>query len=185
MQSIHSATTTAKPHGRIAKILHWSTALLLLFAYIENGDVTNALHDPAAMRMESWLGIGIAAIFALRFLWMRYANNGASRLPETTPPTERRLATWAHYSLYGAIFAIVATGLLIPAAQTFGTADLVDAAGGLHEFTTNTTLFLIAAHVLAALWHKLLRQDLIWESMGTPWWQPPAGWFAKLRKRHK
>jgi cytochrome b561 len=183
MQTAQAHPAPAKPHGVIAKILHWSTALLLLFAYIENGDVTNALRDPAAMRMESLLGIGIAAIFALRFFWMRYGNNGASRLPDTTPMTERRLATWAHYSLYGAVFAIVATGLLIPAAQAMGSPFLVDAAGGLHEFTTNTTLFLIAAHVLAALWHKVVRQDQIWESMGTPWWQPPARWFAKLRKQ--
>jgi cytochrome b561 len=173
--------TPAKPHGRIAKILHWSTALLLLFAYIENGDVTNALRDPAAMRMESLLGVGIAVIFALRFLWMRYGNNGASRLPDSTPTAERRLAAWAHYSLYAAVFAIVATGLLIPAAQTLGSPNLVSAAGDLHEFVTNTTLFLIGAHVLAALWHKVMRQDQIWESMGTPWWQPKAGWLAKLR----
>lgn len=36
----------ALPHGAVAKILHWSTAPLLLFADIDNGDFTNALRDP-------------------------------------------------------------------------------------------------------------------------------------------
>ena len=50
------AREPARPHGRVAKFLHWATAGLLLFAYIDNGDVSNALNDPAAMRMEAYLG---------------------------------------------------------------------------------------------------------------------------------
>ena len=43
-------TDRAGSHGGVAKFLHWSTTALLLFAYIDNGDFTNALRDPAAMR---------------------------------------------------------------------------------------------------------------------------------------
>ena len=84
----------AQPHGRIAKVLHWATAALLLFAFIDNGDVTNAMNNPAAMRMEAYLGLGIVAVFALRLVWMRRFNAGASRLPASAPPWERR--AWRH-----------------------------------------------------------------------------------------
>ena len=170
------AREPARPHGRVAKFLHWATAGLLLFAYIDNGDVTNALNDPAAMRMEAWLGLGVLAVFALRFYWMRRWNNGASRLPHTASLWERRLAGLAHYSMYLCVVAIVFTGLLIPAAQSYGGRFAVNAARDLHEFVTGATLFLIGAHVAAALWHKVVRRDGIWESMGMPWLQRIPLW---------
>ena len=165
----------AQPHGRIAKVLHWATAALLLFAFIDNGDVTNAMNNPAAMRMEAYLGLGIVAVFALRLVWMRRFNAGASRLPASAPPWERRMAGLAHYSMYICVLAIVLSGLLIPAAQSYG-GGAVNVARDLHEFVANTTLFLIGAHIAAALWHKLVRKDGVWESIGTPWWQGLTFW---------
>jgi cytochrome b561 len=170
-----------RPHGLVAKVLHWGTAGLLLFAYIQNGDVTNALRDPAAMRMEALLGLGIVAVFALRFLWMQRWNGGATRLPASAPWWEQRLSRLAHYSLYLCVLAIVASGLLIAGAQSWGSPFLVDAASGVHEFIAGTTLFVIGGHVAAALWHKLVRRDGVWESIGTPWWVPRLGWFKRGR----
>ena len=160
----------------VAKCLHWGTALLLLFAYIANGDVTNALRDPAAMRMEAWLGLAILVIFAARYLWMHKYNAGVSRLPDAAPKWEHLVSRAAHHSLYLCVAAIVATGLLIWAAQSYGSDWMVNDARDIHEFFTNTTLFVIGAHVIAAFWHKLVRRDGIWEAIGTPWWQPKAGW---------
>jgi cytochrome b561 len=171
----------AKPHGVVAKILHWATAGLLLFAYVANGDVTNALRDPAAMRMEAMLGLGIVAVFGLRLLWMARFNGGATRLPGSAPKWEHRASRLAHHAMYLCVAAIVATGLLIPAALAWATPFWVDVARDVHEFMTNLTLFVIGAHVAAALWHKLVRRDGIWESIGTPWWQPKAGWFRRWR----
>jgi cytochrome b561 len=169
----------SRAHGRVAKILHWSTTALLLFAYIANGDVTNALRDPAAMRMEAYFGLGILAVFAARFVWMQRFNGGASRLSEAAPVWEHRLSRLAHHSIYLCVAAIVITGLLIPAALAWGTPPWVDAAREVHEFVANLTLVIIGAHVAAALWHKLVRRDGVWESIGTPWWQPKRGWMAR------
>ncbi len=140
-----------KLHGMVAKILHWATMGLLLFAYIDNGDVTNALRSPASMRMEAYLGLAVAAVFALRFVWMQRCNRGASRLPATAPVWEHRVSRLAHYSLYLSVLAIVATGLLIPAPQSWGGSAMIRSAVDLHEFVTSATLALIAAHVVAAL----------------------------------
>ena len=174
-----AATAAIKPHGIVAKTLHWGTMLLLLFAYIDNGDVTNALRNPASMRMEAYLGLGVAAVFALRFVWMQRFNRGASRLPTAAPMWEHWASRLAHYSLYLSVLAIVATGLLIPAAQNWGGPALTRNAVDLHEFVTSATLVLIGAHIVAALWHKLVRRDGVWESIGTPWWQPKITWLRK------
>ncbi len=172
-------TPRSRPHGLVAKGLHWGTAVLLLYAYIENGDVTNALRDPSAMRMEAWLGLGIVGAFAARFLWMHRWNGGATRLPASAPVWEHRVSRLAHVSLYLCVLAIVVSGLMIAGAQSLGSPLLVDAAGGLHEFIAGGTLAVIGGHVAAALWHKLVRRDGVWEAMGTPWWVPSLAWLRR------
>lgn len=176
-QPINDGIAVPKPHGIIAKLLHWGTAGLLLYAFIQNGDATNALRDPAAIWMEAWLGLGVVAAFTLRFVWMEWFNGGASRLPKTAPGWEQKLSRLAHYSLYLCVAAIVATGLLIAAALAWATPFRVDAARDVHEFVAKGTLFLIGADAAVALWHKLVRRDGVWESIGTPWWQPRTRWF--------
>ncbi len=169
-QAVTDDASGARPHGLVAKVLHWGTAGLLLFAYLDNGDVTNALRDPSAMRMEAWLGLGIVAVFAARFAWMQRWNGGSTRLPSSAPWWEHRLSRLAHHSLYLCVAAIVGSGLLIWRAQSFGGGGLVRTAADLHEFIAGATLFVIGGHVAAALWHKLVRRDRVWESIGTPWW---------------
>jgi cytochrome b561 len=180
-EAVTDDASRSRPHGLVAKALHWGTAGLLLFAYIDNGDVTGALRDPASMRFEALVGLGVVAAFAARFLWMQRWNGGATRLPASAPWWEQRLSRLAHHSLYLCVAAIVASGLLIWGAQSFAGSGLVRAAADLHEFITGATLFVIGGHIAAALWHKLVRRDGVWESIGTPWWQPRSGWSRKVR----
>ncbi len=176
-----AAALQLRPHGRVAKFLHWSTTALLLFAYIDNGDFTDALRSPAAMRMEAFLGLGVLAAFALRFVWMHRFNQGATRLPASAPAWEQALSRLAHFSIYLCVVAIVATGLLIMAAQNFAGSQGINLARDIHEFFTNLTLIVIGGHIAAALWHKLMRRDGVWEAMGTPWWKPKSGWFGRAK----
>jgi cytochrome b561 len=175
------AAIPSRPHGKVAKILHWSTTALLLFAYIDNGDFTNALSDPSAMRMEAYLGLGVLAAFALRLVWMHRFNQGASRLPASAPVWEHKVSRLAHFSIYLCVLAIVTSGLMIMAAQNIAGGQWVGVARDTHEVFTNLTLFVIGAHIAAALWHKVLRRDGVWEAMGTPWWQPKNGWLGRAK----
>jgi cytochrome b561 len=179
--AITEDSSRSGPHGVVAKVLHWGTAGLLLFAYIDNGDVTNALRDPASMRFEAVVGLGVVAAFAARFVWMQRWNGGSTRLPASAPWWEHRLSRLAHHSLYLCVSAIVASGLLIWGAQSFGGGGLVRAAADLHEFITGATLFVIGGHVAAALWHKIVRRDGVWESIGTPAGWPSLGWLRRVR----
>ncbi len=171
----------AAAHGVVAKLLHWGTAALLLFAFVDNGDVTNALRDPSAMRFEAIVGAIVAAAFAARFCWMQRLNDGPSRLPASAPRWEHLISRLAHHSMYLCVLATVASGLMICGAQTVGGGALVGAASGLHEFVAGATLAVIGAHVAAALWHKLIRRDGVWESMGTPRRLPVFGWLRRAR----
>jgi cytochrome b561 len=168
----------ARLHGWVAKLLLWSTAALLLFAY--NADVTNALRGPAAMAFEARVGIVVRVAFALRYAWMHLFNGGASRLPAAAPGWEHWVSRLSHHSLYLCVAAIVATGLLIPFAQSHAP-NLIRAASDLYEFVTGLTPWIIGAHVAAALWHKLVRRDGDWEAIGTPrwsWLRLPGSWLA-------
>ena len=196
-----STQQTAK-HGIVARIFHWLTPLLLAYGFFRNGNVTGALTDPAAMTREIWFGVAVLAVFALRFIWMHGFNGGASRLPADAPKWERRGSKFGHLALYGFVAAIVLTGFSIPLAQTTGNAAMVDAASGFHEGITNVGVAFLGLHIAAALWHKLARNDGIWESIGTPGFEPRRfaafrnfegwttrrlvprldGWYARIRK---
>ncbi len=157
---------TANIHGRTARMLHWSTAGILLYGYIRNAEVTNALNDPEAMTREVWFAIALGVLFAARFVWMEFFNGGASRLPEHAPRWEHVLSRFAHYAIYVGVAAIILTGLGIAFFAT-GASLMLTIMTGLHEFATGATALLIFAHIAGALWHKIIRRDGVWESMGS------------------
>ena len=165
---IDKTDTTTSRHGLVARILHWTTPLLLLYAYIRNGDVTGALNDSAAMNREIQFGIAVFAIFATRYFWMHMFNGGASRVSPQAPRLERWLSTLGHNGLYADVAAIISTGLMIPVVQAQGNAFALQGIVDVHVFFADVMLFLMGGHVLAALWHKIFRNDGIWESIGAP-----------------
>ncbi len=158
-------TNKANAHGLSARMLHWSTAGILLYGYIRNAEVTNALNDPEAMTREVWFAIALGVLFAARFVWMEFFNGGASRLPAHAPRWEHVLSRFAHYGIYVGVAAIILTGLGI-AYFASGAPTSLAIMLGLHEFATAVTALLIFTHIAGALWHKFVRRDGVWESMG-------------------
>ena len=105
------AKLMAKPHGAVAKALHWGTAGMLLYAYIRNGDVTGALDSPSAMNREIMFGLAAGALFAGRFFWMRDLNGGPSRLPSDAPRWEHLASKLILAAAPG--FAVAAIGITL------------------------------------------------------------------------
>ena len=97
---------------------------------------------------------------------MRWIN-GATRLPSSAPKWERTLSKVAHYGIYAGVAMIVFSGLAI--AYGYATPALggvfVSIVTEFHELSLAITAILLLAHVIGALWHKLVRKDGIWESM--------------------
>src|SRR5260370_27922040 len=83
---------SAAPHGSATRAFHWFGGVLLAYAFIENGEATRVLFNPAAMRRDVILGAVIALVFVARPIWV-YFFLGGSRLPLDSPRWEKAI-TW-------------------------------------------------------------------------------------------
>ncbi len=149
-------------HGRIARLFHWGTALVLGYGYVQNGDVTNALASAEAMRIEVLFGALVAALFAGRYFWMRRV--GHTRLPVSAPKWEAWASRVAHRAIYVGVAGIVLSGWAI-AVVANGDPALLELVSDIHIVIANLTGLLIIVHILAAFWHKIVRKDGVFESM--------------------
>jgi cytochrome b561 len=165
----------AAPHGYATRAFHWLGGALLAYAFIENGEATRVLFNPAAMRRDVILGAIIAAVFVARPIWV-YAFRGGSRLPIDAPRWEKTVTWISQSSMYGLLAAVLASGFLIaylaPESHIFRArrrirtdnpllADVIRFHVGVSDFL----LLLIYAHIAFAFWHWFFREDGLWESM--------------------
>lgn len=166
---------SAAPHGPATRAFHWFGAVLLAYAFIENGEATRVLFNSAAMRRDVILGAIIALLFLARPIWI-YLFRGGSRLPADAPRWEKTLTSISQFSIYGSLAAVLASGFAIaylaPESHVFRARrrirtdnPLLSGVIRFHVGVSDFLLFLIYAHIAYALWHWLFREDGLWESM--------------------
>lgn len=166
---------TAAPHGYATRAFHWLGGALLAYAFIENGEATRVLFNPAAMRRDVILGAIIGLVFLARPIWV-YLFRGGSRLPADAPRWEKALTSISQFSIYGSLVAVLASGFLIaylaPESHIFRARRRIRTDNPLlagtirfHVGVSDFLLFLIYAHIAFALWHWFFREDGLWESM--------------------
>jgi cytochrome b561 len=166
---------SAAPHGPATRAFHWFGAVLLAYAFIENGEATRVLFNSAAMRRDVILGAMIALLFVARPIWI-YLFRGGSRLPADAPRWEKDLTSISQFFIYGSLAAVLASGFVIaylaPESHIFRARrrirtdnPLLSGTIRFHVGVSNFLLFLIYAHIAYALWHWLFREDGLWESM--------------------
>lgn len=190
-----SLRNTADNYGLIAKCLHWATALLFLGSYVSvyyrhwfTEDKTP--ENWTALQLHLSIGVTIGVVVALRILW-RLANP----VPNLEPGTklEHRLAHAAHYALYAIMIILPITGYLgtkvdteyfflfdIPMFEStslFGSViregmgityeDFEAPLDFIHKEILGKWLawILILGHVLAALYHHLVKSDRTLQKM--------------------
>ena len=159
-------TTHAKSHGLISKGFHWLTAGLLGYGYATGLEDVSELMDPAMFRFEITFALILGAAFLARLLWFKGVA-GSTRLPQSAPRWEHGISRHVHHGLYGSVFAIVASGLLIALGYAVPILSglFLTAMIGLHEVVLSLTVVLFLAHLGGALWHKFVRRDGVLESM--------------------
>ncbi|MFA6922048.1 MAG: cytochrome b [Gallionella sp.] len=161
--------------------LHW-LMVLPMFAVFPLGLYMHELKlSPAKLQLYSyhkWIGITLLMLAVLRVLW---------RLTHTPPPLPDSIARWqkiasstVHHMLYVLLLIVPLSGWLMSSAkgvQTvwFGVLPLPDlvtrdkALGHLlenvHESLNYLLLLLVAAHIAAALKHKLIDRDEVMARM--------------------
>ncbi len=170
----HSGRTAA-PHGYATRAFHWFGGALLTYAFIENGEATRVLFNPAAMRRDVILGAAIALVFLVRPVWV-YFFRGGSRLPTDALRWEKAVTAISQFSIYASLAAVLTSGFLIaylaPESHIFRARrrirtdnPLLSGAIRFHAGISDFLLLLIYAHIAFAFWHWFFREDGLWESM--------------------
>lgn len=162
-----------------AIFLHWLMAPLILAVFALGFYMSDLKLSPLKLQLFSyhkWAGITLLTLAALRIVWrMAYAP------PPLLIARWQRLASgMLHLALYVLLLLVPVTGWLMSSAKGFQTVlfgilplpDLVakDKALGLllqnmHQMLNYLLLALIAGHIAAALWHKLIARDDVMSRM--------------------
>ena len=176
------APASAAParYNAVARALHWSVALLVLFQYpltIYMDEFVEPFSEAQfqAVNLHKTVGVCVLLLVALRLVW-RFVSPPPP-LPAAMPAWEKAAAHAGHAALYFLLFAQPLVGLLHGFVSGFPTvlffsftlpsplaADkaLTGLFGMLHFYFAWAFLALIAVHVAAALRHHfLLRDDVL------------------------
>ena len=91
-------------------------------------------------------------------------------MPTDTPKLQNIAAKTVHYGMYICLAAIPISGLMIALVfwLDYKSGFLIETIVGIHEFLITLFYWLIAAHVLGALYHRLIK-DGVWSSMVPIW----------------
>lgn len=159
--------------------LHWIVALLIFMALIAGTLVFSHMPttDPnkvIALRIHVIMGVGIGALMLIRLITRQRTAHPA---PASTGfPLADRLAPLAHGALYTLVFLMVASGLTLSVQSGLGNALFADAAmpADFHDYAPRAVhgliawllILTIALHILAALYHTLVRRDGLMRRMG-------------------
>ncbi len=160
--------------GAIARMLHWSMAVLIL-GQIALGFIAHEMpRSPLKLDLMVWhksIGVCLLLMILFRFMW-RLANQPPSALEQ--PRWEKIVSRLAHWSLYGLMCLVPLTGWLMNSAKNiplkiFWLFPLPSIMGPdreignrleeWHELAAWTLLVLAALHAAVALWHHFVRKD--------------------------
>jgi hypothetical protein len=175
-RSVHSFRSLRWLNGGV----HWIGAVVLVYAFISNGETTRAMINPVAMRGEVQLGLVVGFIFLIRFMWVqtRRAGSGrwvgsAVRMPQSKI---RRITDWG---IYLGVAASVVSGLLIaylrpgveliPEIRGFTTSSpALNATIDAHAIISDALEWLCGFHAVYALWYWLVKRTL-WGRIAGAW----------------
>lgn len=153
-------------------VLHWLSALLILGALL--GGTFNMANVPnsdpaklATLRMHMIVGIAILLLIGLRLV-VRARKAMPQRL-DSGGPVLNRIASGTHHALYLLVIAMALSGLALAAASGLGAALFAGAplpesfhgfgARAAHGLLAKLLMLLIGLHVVAALWHAVVKRD--------------------------
>ena len=173
-----SGARSAERYGLPARVLHWLVALAIPFQiYLGWAAEFASTRETefSLIRFHYQVGVTLAALMVLRLTWRKAV--GAPAPPVGEPAWRHRLASLTHWTLYGLLFLLPASGYVIwvwmeAPMDVFGLFDLPrlftppaeDETGRaiawyVHYWTGWTLIGLVCLHVGAAIWHEFVRRD--------------------------
>jgi cytochrome b561 len=167
------------PYTRLARALHWITAVLLLLLFGLGISMTRWVADEQKVRVYSWhewAGITVFGLTALRLAW----RLGHPAPPIDVPAWEKRTAAAVYVALYALLIAQPIVGWLMSTAFGFPVVylgvvplpapvgedrELAEQLEGVHVTLAIALAALFALHVSGVLYHHLIRRDAVLSRM--------------------
>lgn len=175
--------------------VHWISAVVLVYAFISNGETTHALINPAAMRGEVKLGLIVGGIFLIRFIWVQATRSGGGRWvgPAVRIP-QSKIRCVTDSGIYLGVAASVVSGILIaylrpgavliPESRGFTTGSAaLNAVIDAHAFVSNALEWLCGFHAVYSLWHWLIKRTQ-WSRMAVAWLERAASATGRVAAMH-
>jgi cytochrome b561 len=161
--------STRDHYGAIAASIHWVSTLAIILL-LASGLVLDTMEGEEArtlLRVHVPLGIAVAVLTLVRIVWWLAFDKHPSP-PADLSPAQKWASRLVHLGLYGAIIVMVVSG--IGMVVLTGALPDIFSAGALPEFSEappaplhglmgRLLLVLAAGHILAALYHQLVRRD--------------------------
>ena len=169
-------------YNRVAIILHWVLALALIGQFGFGLWMEEIPKDPPGVR-AFWFNLhkSVGLLVGLLVLWRmgwRITHSVPPDLPDT-PAWQAKLAQLTHGLMYLVMLAIPVTGFLGSSfskypVKFFGLAlprlweadpDMKEQFADLHEGTAWLLMALLAVHLLAVVWHVVVKKDGLLQRM--------------------
>lgn len=162
-------------YGAVAKTLHWTVVCLLLVQFPLAWTIPRILpgQPPDSLaRLHLSVGLSMLAVMALRLAWR--LTHRPPPLPDDLPRWQRLASRFVHDLLYAALLATPVAGWLWASSKDwpiafFGTialppligagSPLAHMAARAHQWLAWAILALVGLHILAVLYHAVIRRD--------------------------
>ena len=161
----------ARPHTRLAKIIHWSFVGLYLYGIVKQVDDLSSLEDAKLL----WFEVGFATLFLVIVLARYFYMRRFETLQGATVPVHvihKRFARAVHISMYLCLIMLPVTGLMIAGLYSQGYRDatpdepqtVMDIVLDLHGAAADLSYLLIILHIFAAVYSRI-KGEGVWSSM--------------------
>ncbi len=177
-----SLKNTQTSYGTFSKTLHWITALLVISMLVGGffmGDFDKAL-KPTVYMIHKSVGLLIFSLMVVRLIWN--LTTGLPAYAKSLTRMQQKISTVGHYSLYLLLLIMPLTGILMSIASkrypTFFNLFTIGALPGIpqtesfaefmnesHEVLAWVFIVFVALHITAALQHRFIKKDGVFERM--------------------
>ena len=153
-----------KKYSFFAKFWHWGFVLLFIYGVAKQVDEIEQLEDKFFFQFEIVFALLFLLLLVIRFVYM--SKTQETSLPDDTSKIQKIAARTVHLGMYTTLAGTAITGLLIGLFYWLGFKEglFIDFLTAIHSLIVNTVYWLIAIHIVAAVYHRL-KKDGVWSSM--------------------
>ena len=150
------------------KLFHWGFVAIFAYGIYKQVDNISQLADGAILRFELIFAALFLILLGARFFYITRTQSSA--LPENAHAVQKLGAKVVHYGIYVSMGVIAASGLITGALYALLGPEgvLISAAVFIHETSVTASYWMISLHIVAALYHRYLR-DGVWSAMVPIW----------------